>query len=206
LNHGSKLKYPQKFLGNTREVTLVGEAYFEVFHNPEKPFIVRTENLHIRAIGTSFNVFAYPDEYFVSATLVEGKVVVATKSENMEFKVVGTMIPGQHVNYYPHSGEISSTSGEIEKYISWKEGKLVFKRDSILQIAHRLSRWYNVDIEFADEESREFTYTATFIDEPLDHILDVLIEAAPIDYKKLPRQKLPDGSFSKQKIIISKRN
>ncbi|HET55384.1 MAG TPA: FecR family protein [Ignavibacteria bacterium] len=205
LNHGSKLRYPQKFVGNSREVSLIGEGYFKVHHQPENPFIVKTDNMQVRAVGTSFNVFAYPDEAFSSATLVDGKLIIDKKTNDNGFVTIGTMIPGQHVTYNKNTGLTSSTLGEIEKYISWREGKLVFKRDSIIQIAHRLSRWYNVDIEFADEEAKEFTYTATFTDEPLDHILDVLKDAAPIDYKKLPRQKLSDGSFSKQKIIITKR-
>lgn len=206
LNHGSKIKYPQKFTGNIREVLLSGEGYFKVAHDPEKPFIVRTTDLNIKALGTTFNVFAYPDEKVVATTLIEGKVVLEQKTKSQDIKSLGTMVPSQHVSYNKETGEIFSTKGEIEKYISWKEGKLIFKRDSIVLIAHRLSRWYSVDIEIKDDEVRDYTYTATFIDESLSHILDLLKDAAPIDYKRIPRKRLPDSTFTRQKIIIEKRN
>jgi transmembrane sensor len=206
LNHGSKIKYPQKFTGNIREVILSGEGYFMVAHDPEKPFIVRTSALNIKALGTTFNVFAYPDEKVVATTLIDGKVVLERETASQDNKSLGTMVPGQHVGYNKETGEILSTKGDVEKYISWKEGKLIFKRDSIVQIVHRLSRWYSVDIEIRDDEVRDYTYTATFIDESLLHILDLLKDAAPIDYRRIPSKRLPDGTFTKQKIIIKKRN
>ncbi|RIH64297.1 DUF4974 domain-containing protein [Mariniphaga sediminis] len=206
LNHGSKLKYPQKFTGNTREVILTGEGYFKISHNPEKPFIVKTKNLDIKALGTTFNVHAYPDENIVATTLIEGKVMLERKTYSQRKQTIGAMVPGQHVSYKPGTGEVFSSKGDIEKYISWKDGKLIFKRDSLVQIADRLSRWYSVDIEITDEAAKEFTYTATFVDEPLFHILALLKDAAPIDYRQIPRKQLPDGTFSKQKIIIEKRN
>jgi transmembrane sensor len=203
LNHGSKIKYPQKFTGNAREVFLTGEGYFDVAHNPDMPFIVRTKNLNIEALGTEFNVSAYPDENIVATTLVNGKVVLKKELANQENITLGAMVPEQHVSYNIQTGKISSSKGEIEKYICWKNGKLIFKRDSIITIAKRLSRWYNVDIEVSDTDVREYTYTATFVDESLDHILELLKKAAPINYIKIPSKQLPDGSFSRQKIIIT---
>ena len=79
LNFGSKLKYPQTFTGNTREVTLEGEGYFDVAHNPDKPFIVKTEKLNIKALGTAFNVLSYSDNHVIQTTLVKGKVVLEKK-------------------------------------------------------------------------------------------------------------------------------
>lgn len=204
LNHGSKIKYPQKFNSNTREVALSGEGYFKVTHNPEKPFIVRTQNLNVKALGTTFNVSAYPDEKIVATTLIEGNVVIE-RNEGEQIVSVRRMEPGQYVSYDIETGEVFSSKENIEKYISWKDDMLIFKRDSIAHIAKRLSRWYNVDIEIADEEAKEFTYTATFVDESLYYILDLLQDAAPITYKKLPREQLPDGTFLKQKIIINKK-
>ncbi len=205
LNHGSKLQYPRFFSEESRTVYLTGEAYFQVVHQPERPFIVKTRNWNVKALGTAFNVFAYSGEPVVSTTLVEGKVVVEKKGPDDQFETVGSMQPGQHVSYNPVSGEIFSTREDIEKYISWKDGKLVFKNESIVQIARRLSRWYNVDIDFADEAAKEYTYTATFMDETLWQILDLLKIATPIDWRKVPREKSPDGTFSRQRIIIEKK-
>ena len=205
LNFGSKLKYPQNFTGNTREVILLGEGYFDVAHNPEKPFIVKTGELNIKALGTKFNVLAYPGEGTISTTLVEGKVIVEQKEVNGNIKTIGAMEPGQHVNYNIKNKSVSSSKVSVERYIAWKDGKLVFENESIVEVTARLSRMFNVDFEIADNV-KDYSYTVTFIDEPLFQILDLMTIATPVRYKALPRKKLPDGTFSKQKIIIEKRN
>ena len=204
LNYGSKLKYPQNFNGNTRGVILLGEGYFNVVHNPEKPFIVKTGKLNIKALGTKFNVQAYPGEEFIATTLVEGKVLVDQTETNGNIKTIGAMEPGQHINFNINSEVVSCTKGSVEKYIAWKDGKIVFKNESLVQVTDRLSRMYNVDFEIADNV-KDYSYTVTFVDEPLFQILDLITIATPVIYKALPRKKLPDGTFSKQKIIIEKR-
>jgi ferric-dicitrate binding protein FerR (iron transport regulator) len=204
LNYGSKIKYPHFFSGNTREVTLIGEGYFEVAHNPEKPFIVKTRNLNIKALGTAFNILAYSNDDVIETTLVNGKVVLEQNKVDGKTKTIGAMEPGQHVSYNIKTGAISCTKGNIEKFVAWKDGKLVFKDALILDVVEKLSRMFNVDIEVADDIT-ENIYTVTFMDEPLFQILDLMTIATPIRYKTLPRKKLPDGTFSKQKIIIEKR-
>jgi len=205
LNYGSKLKYPQNFTGDTRGVILLGEGYFNIAHNPEKPFIVKTGKLNVKALGTKFNVQAYAGEKIIATTLVEGKVVVEQTEANGNIKTIGAMEPGQHVNYNIKSGTVSCTKGSVEKYIAWKDGKLVFENESIVEVTDRLSRMFNVDFEIADNV-KDYSYTVTFVDEPLFQILDLMTIATPVTYKALPRKKLPDGTFSKQKIIIEKRN
>jgi ferric-dicitrate binding protein FerR (iron transport regulator) len=185
---------------------LSGEAYFKVTHNPEKPFVVKTNGMNITALGTEFNVLVYPDENNIETTLVNGKVKIEKHTENGGLKNVGIMVPGQHVNYNKLTNEIWSETGNIERYISWKEGKLVFKDESIVKVTNKLSRWYNVEFEFADDELLEYPYTATFVDESLTQILDLLKLATPIDYKISLREKLPNGTFSKQKVTIWKRH
>ncbi len=202
LNHGSKIKYPQKFIGKTREVQLTGEGYFEVAHNPKKPFIVSANNLRAKAIGTSFNVMAYPDENLFEATLVEGKVILEQACKNGTIKQFAEMKPGQNISVDLKTNKLTSNFGDVEKYTSWKDGKLIFKNESISQIARRLSRWYNVEIEFSDDTVKDYTYTVTFVDETIYQILDLMVLATPIRYSLHPREKMPDGTFSKQKITI----
>lgn len=204
LNYGSKIKYPQFFSGGTRGVRLIGEGYFNVAHNPEQPFIVKAGKLNVKALGTAFNVLAYPDEEVVATTLVNGKVLLEQTGYNGETTTLGTMKPGQHVNYNIKTGAVSSSMGSTDKYIAWKDGKLVFEDASIAQVAEHLSRMFNVDIELAGN-IKDYIYTVTFIDEPLFQILDLMSIATPVSYKALPRKKLPDGTFSKQKIIICKK-
>jgi len=204
LNYGSKIKYAQNFEGKTREVTLTGEGFFNVAHNPLKPFVVKTKKINVRALGTVFNVQAYPEDDNVETTLVEGKVLLEKAMSNHETQNIGTLVPGQHANYSKISEKIISTQGDITKYIAWINGKLVFKNDSLTQVADKLSRIFNVDFVI-DKDAMDNTYTVTFVDEPLFQILDLITLATPVSYAALPREKLPDGTFSKQKIIIEKR-
>ncbi|HZH72294.1 MAG TPA: FecR domain-containing protein [Mariniphaga sp.] len=203
LNYGSKIKYPKNFTGNAREITLTGEGYFDVAHDPEKPFVVKTEKLNIKAIGTEFNVQAYPDNPIVSTTLVNGKVIIEETTDN-KAGLIGTMVPGQHIDYHTETGKINSNKGSVDKYIAWKNGKMIFDNTSISEVARELSRKYNVDI-IVEDGIKDLTYTVTFVDDPLFLILDLMTEITPIKYVRSQRKKLPDGTFSKQEIRIVKR-
>ena len=200
LNSGSKIKYPRIFSGDRREVILTGEAYFEVAHKPEKVFTVKTSELNITAFGTSFNVLAYSDSKFIETTLIEGKVGLM---ESASQKKMGMMVPGQHAKYNKKDGIIISSKGNIEKYISWMDGKIIFEDTPIEEVAARLSRMFNVDIIVSDA-IKNYDYTVTFIDEPLYQILDLMALATPIKYTIEKREKNPDGTYSKQRIIIDK--
>ncbi|SHE65556.1 FecR family protein [Mariniphaga anaerophila] len=204
LNCGSRLKYPQNFWGQTRGVTLSGEGYFEVAHNPDKPFVVTAGRVDIKALGTVFNVNAYPENNDIATTLVEGKVLVEEIMNSGRVETVSEMKPGQHVKFDKTTGEINSSLVKVDKYIAWKDGKLVFENEPIDGVAQRLSRMFNVDIQ-VDEGVEKFNYTVTFVDEPLFQILELLSVATPIKYEALPRIKNPDGTFSKQKILIDKK-
>lgn len=204
LNYGSKIKYPQFFTGNTRDVILSGEGFFKVSHNPEKPFIVKTGNLKIKAVGTTFNVLAYPDNNFIETTLLNGKVIVDKVMSNGKSQTLETMTPGQHINYSIQTEAISLSEGNTEKYVSWMDGKLIFDDASIVEVTNRLSRIFNVDFQLKDE-IKDYIYTVTFTDEHLFQILDLMTIATPVTYKTLPRKKLPDGTFSKQQILIEKK-
>jgi ferric-dicitrate binding protein FerR (iron transport regulator) len=204
LNYGSKIKYPQYFTGDTREITLSGEAYFDVAHNAEKPFIVKTGKLNIKALGTEFNVNAYPNDDIIATTLVEGKVIIEKILPDKKIEQIGAMIPDQHLTYHSKTSKISSNQINVENYIAWKEGKLVFDNTPILGVTEKLSRMFNVEFHVADDV-KDLTYTVTFADDPLFLILDLMTETTPITYKRIPRKKLDDGTFSKQIIKIERR-
>ena len=204
LNNGSRIKYPRNFNGKTRELTLSGEGYFNVAHNPKKPFIVKTRRLNIKALGTKFNVLAYPDNDQIATTLVEGKVVLEKSDGSGKVRTIGALLPGQHVDYNVNTDNFSISEGNVETYTAWKDGLLVFDNTGINDVAERLERMFNVDIEVADE-IKDYTYTVKLIDESLLQILDLLNRATPVKYKILPREKLPDGTYSKQKILLRKK-
>ncbi|WP_319592407.1 FecR domain-containing protein [uncultured Draconibacterium sp.] len=204
LNYGSRIKYPQNFLGETRGVTLIGEGYFDVAHNPDKPFVITSGRIHVNALGTVFNVNAYPENNAIATTLVEGKVVIEELNDNNDLNWIKELIPGQHLLYERRTGKLKSSIGDVEKYIAWIDGKLVFENEPIDVIAKKLSRMFNVQIK-VDEDVDKYKYTVTFVDESLFQILELLSVATPISYRILPRVKKSDGTFSKQIILIEKK-
>jgi len=202
LNHGSKLKYPSQFIGNIREVFLTGEGYFEVAHNAEKKFIVKTNKIQVTALGTSFNVQAYPKKTFVKTALVEGKVLVEKRvGDNNAIKIC-EMQPNQLMKFDLGKNSYSCQVTNVGKQILWKDGILVFDNDPIDEVADRLSRWFNVDFIISNPKARHYLYTAKFVDETLPQILELLEIATPISYKITSRKKLSDGSFTKRKVFI----
>jgi ferric-dicitrate binding protein FerR (iron transport regulator) len=198
LNHGSKLKYPYRFEGKNRKVFLTGEAYFEVAHNAKVPFIVGTNRLDVKATGTAFNVSAYPDDV-VETTLVEGKVILYERKNDREIKA---LTPGECLKFDAQKNSYSLETGNTLKYTSWKDGLLIFKNDNVEDIAKKLARWYNIEVKITNQKIIEYPFTATFSDETLPQVLELLSLATPVSYQLTLSKKLPDGSFSKQKVLI----
>ncbi len=202
LNHGSTLKYPQQFAESSREVTLKGEGFFEVVHNPQKPFVVNAERLRVKALGTTFNVLAYSGMSGIETTLVNGKVQLEKIIDGHQVSTIATMKPSQRLVYNRTTGKVTSMQGDIKKYIAWKDGFLIFEETPIVDVVNKLSRSYNVEFHL-DSMVEQYTYTVTLENEPLSQILDLMTIATPIRYNILPRTKNEDGSYSKQRIIIS---
>jgi len=201
LNSGSSIKYPDRFIGNNRTVILKGEAYFEVESDLKKPFIVETSSLSVKATGTKFNVSGYDSENDAEVTLVSGKVEVRTTDENKNVKSSKLNI-NQHLSFNKVNGATSISDEDTYKYISWKDGKLVFRNEPLSQVVKKISQVFNIDIEIKGKEIQNYSYRATFEDESLTEILKLLKISSPIDYVELKRDPLPDGSFPRKKIII----
>ena len=203
LNHGSHLGFPQRFTGKVRKVELRGEGYFQVAHNPKKPFIVQTEKLQVMALGTEFNVSAYPEDKAITTVLLKGKVQLRHVNAEGKIHPLLEMKPDQLSIFYKKQKKLICRTENTDKYISWKDGRLVFCNDPLNQIAKRLSRWYNVDIILKDPQLSQYTYTATFVDETLPQVLALMKLATPINYRIYPRVKQKDGSFSSLKVVIT---
>lgn len=230
LNSGSSLKFPEQFSNNRREVFLNGEAFFEVARDRVKPFYVNLGELSVKALGTSFNVTAYPDEKTYETTLITGKVNLVRTSGNNSEIVVCEMTPNQHsvfdreekkIALYeeeynvkeskknseqlkPLSAKSPELSGNYKdnKYTSWIKGKLVFRNDPMEDVIKRLGRWYNVDIVLKDSLLYDYCYTATFTDETLVQVLDLLTLSAPLRYSISEREPGVDNSYSKRLVTI----
>jgi len=202
LNSGSHFKFPAKFSGTSRDVYLEGEAYFEVAPG-RKPFIVQTAQMEVAAKGTSFNVLAYPDDDRIQITLLEGKVELYRIRPDSKPIFLMELKPDERATYLlSGNNEIIISSADAEECVSWKEGKLIFHNDPFEEIVRKLNRWYNTEIKLIDPELKSYRYTATFTDETLLQVLDLLKNSAPITYTYSHRSKNHDGTFSKRQIEI----
>ena len=150
LNAETELKYPVAFVGEGREVMLKGEAYFEVAKNVSRPFVVKTEQLDIKVLGTSFNMKSYPSET-QQVTLVQGKVEVRVGNYSRKLQ------PGEQLNYSSEGPEIRNV--DVKAYTAWKDRRFVFNDDLLEEVIHKLGRWYDVEFFLRDAEVRKIRFT-----------------------------------------------
>ncbi|MBN2482484.1 MAG: FecR domain-containing protein [Bacteroidales bacterium] len=204
LNSGSKLKYPGQF-ENVRKVFLEGEGYFEVESDTKHPFIVETRTLNIEATGTKFNVSAGENDSRIEITLLEGKIEVNKNDEAKATAFISDLQPNQHMTYDMLTGDFHLLNQNTDKYIAWKDGKLIFRNDQMIDVVKKIGQYYNVEIELRDNELMSYRYRATFENESFDEVMKLLKLSSPIDYVELERDTLPDGTFTKRKVIIFKK-
>jgi len=200
LNSNSSVKYNGNFNAD-RQVTLKGEAFFDVYKDKKRPFIVNTNEVIVRVLGTRFNIASYENEKNVEVVLEEGKLILNNREMNKSY----TMNPNDLVIYDKTLRDFSTEVVQPHKYLSWTEGKLVFRNDPLDVIARKLERWYNIDVEINGSLTDGLRLRATFIDEGLEEVLSLLKRSLPIDYKIENRDLKPDESYAKKKVIISLR-
>ncbi len=199
LNAGSRIKYPDRFDAAKREVTLSGEAYFDVKADEKHPFYVHTEGgLTIYVYGTRFNVNAYEEENHIETVLEEGKVNVITPAQ----EAVIRMQPGQALIYCKDDKAVKRKEADIYEKTAWKEGKLIFRNTPIEEVLKRLSRHFNVEIEFENLSGEPYNYRATFHHESLPQILNYLSRSAPLEWKIKEGVQQADNTFTRKQYIV----
>ena len=198
LNGGSSLKYPTVFAEKAREVQMSGEAYFEVHADKEHPFTVNTGTLKVTATGTAFNVSSLTKSKEETVTLIKGKVSVAND------KIVKQLLPGQQLSYEKGTAEMKITDIDPFQYISWKDGILAFRDDSLEVIFRRLEQTYNVRFILKDPSINKYTYRATFKDETLNDILNYRVMSIPITFRKAETGREENDSISITTIEVCK--
>lgn len=175
VNAMSKLRFPVVFSEQERRVFLEGEAYFEVAHEADRPFVVDVkEGKSVKVLGTHFNVNTYHGRLYT--TLAEGKVEVFAGSESSVLK------PGQIASVIRDEVKVRNT--DLKRDLAWKNGEFYFKDDNIVKIAHQLSLWYNLDIHVGTSVSTTKTYTGSIgRDVNLSEVLDLLTYATKLSFK-----------------------
>lgn len=197
LNAGSQLVYPAVFLKDTREVALVGEAFFDVVKNPQKPFIVKAADVSVQVLGTRFDISAYPEDKVIQTVLEEGKINLKYSGDGI-FKrdYVVEMVPNQMVEFDKISRAANSSTVDVSKFVSWKDGMLEFEKVNLYKALKQVERFYNIKILLEDQSigSYKLSGKLDLKDEP-EEVLNVIKLTVPIDW-----QRKSNGDF----IVIKK--
>ncbi len=149
LNAGSRLIYPSKFVDRTREVFLIGEAYFDVQKNERQPFVVKTSDVMVEVLGTKFNVTAYPEDFAVQTVLTEGSVEIKSAGAGRRDKGL-TLEPGNLAYFNKKTRETRTQRVNVDEYTLWTSGLFSFTNTDFNRITKKLERYYNIQFQFDD--------------------------------------------------------
>ncbi|GAB3662684.1 DUF4974 domain-containing protein [Echinicola sediminis] len=174
LNSASSLSFPTEFEPNKREVSLSGEAYFEVAHNPKSPFTVDANGTQVRVLGTHFNIKAYKNEEITKTTLLEGKVEVVHKGETKVLEPGFQAISGVGL-------EVSRVA--TREVIAWKEGYFMFQSTRLDEILRQLERWYNIKVDRKDQIPLRHFNASIDMNTKLSKVIEVLELSGGIDFE-----------------------
>jgi transmembrane sensor len=195
LNSGSSIEYQVPFSGN-RQVAITGEAWLDVAHDDQNPFEIKAGDSKVKVMGTKFNICAYPEDKYVEVVLEEGKVEFTASGllSGVELRPDERLVFARGImNIYPT---------HAAKYAAWKEGKLVFRGDPMAEVARRIERWYNVNVELVDKDLEKHTIRGTFQDDSLEEVFRYLSMTTPIRYRVMDRKILDDGTWERGKVLV----
>ncbi len=186
LNSGSTLKYPGRFTGRIRHVEISGEGYFEISENKRKPFVVSSQNVEIRVLGTEFNLCSYPGADYIKADLIEGALKIYLKDHEDQGIVLR---PNQQVTIKGNELHLSETVGF--DYYLWKDGIYSFEDERLGDILMRLQLYYDTEIIVEDPDILEVRYTGKFRQrDGLDEILKIIQKIHHFKIEKKTEERL----------------
>lgn len=182
LDAASSVTFPVAFNGKDRMVKITGEAYFEVAHNSAHPFKVMVKNQVVEDIGTHFNINAYDDETAIKTTLLEGAVKVFVPGAQSLAEQAGVLLsPGQQSVLKGEAFNI--TNADMEEVIAWKNGYFRFNNENIQSVMLKLSRWYNIDVQYAGAIPDVKFYATSARNRKISEVLTMLQETKGIHFK-----------------------
>lgn len=189
VNAGSSLRYPDRFSKNERAVELLnGQAFFDVQRDEKRPFKVRTKDLEIAVLGTSFDVKGYEEEAFAKVSVLSGKVNVVRQGSNLTDGV--QLEKGEQVILDIEKQSLKREAIVEEAIAAWKEQRLVFDDERILDVMNALKRRYNIEFVGKAEDWESETISIKLDNQPLDDVLEVLKYTLEFDYKKINDDKI----------------
>lgn len=177
LNSGSSLIYPTQFDGSIREVYLTGEAAFDVAHNKNKPFFVKTKECNVRVLGTVFNVSSYPEDATVQTALLQGKVRItyAKKGLLSNQEIQEDLTPGMIATINKDKKQIKVERKDVASILSWREGYFSFRSQSLNEILSKLSKYYKIEFIKGSDLNLDANYSGSFaLNENLNSLANTL--------------------------------
>ena len=207
LNAGSKITYNETYNEDDREVSLIGEACFDVKTNPEKPFVVKVGDISVKALGTTFNIKAYPEDQVITTTLVKGKVVIEGTDVNDE-KFSITMKPNENITYLTNlksvkeHQKITATPIKTDKkvefkmpekviiddnikpelFTSWKDDSWIIEKQLLGNLIKDFERRYDVEIKFGSDNISDYHFSGTIQRETIEQVMLILQRTIPLQY------------------------
>lgn len=215
LNADSRITYNENFQGQLREVALTGEAYFDVVRDETRPFIIHTSAIDVKVLGTAFNVRSYAEEKNTETSLIHGSVEITLLKSPDKRKII--LKPNDKLIVNNQEGKVIGEDDEDDGSSSnkpvltlgkinyrkkenmavetlWMDNKLAFDGETLEEMALKIERWYDVKLNFADDELKSDTYTATFEDKTLNEVMDALQASGGFRY-----------SINKKEVTLSAR-
>lgn len=182
LNAESKIILPNVFKADKREITLEGQAYFDVSHNPDRPFIINTDRAIVRVLGTSLDIRSYPEDGSVQVVVKEGKVSLKSNKDCVKEDAVLT---AGELGQLDLSNDRITTSkvDDMDLFLSWTEGYLKFRDASLAKVAEELERKYDIDIKFDQANLKNLRLTAELKSRTIQYNLDVISTSLDVGYK-----------------------
>ncbi len=194
INAKSKLSYPQKFKGSTREVILEGEAYFEVSHDKEKPFIIHTGDANIKVLGTSFNVNAYNENKEIEVLVKEGKVMLYSSDITSGDTNAVVLVAGEKGIFDKITHKVRKISESNINDLYWKTKTLIFSKTELSMVVETLQKFYGINIVFNNKDLYNCKLSATFINQPIDNIIDIIAKSFNLTFTKSGTTYIFDGN------------
>jgi transmembrane sensor len=205
LNAESSIEYNIPFGLKKRDVKLTGEAFFEVQKNEQKPFQVKSGKVTVTVLGTHFNYKAFSEDNAIEVVLAEGKVKLNTNGSETEKEFI--LKPGQRAVVDKMTDQTNIFSENVEKYIGWHEGKLIFDECPLREVARRLERWFGIEVEITDPQIGGYKISTTFENESLRQILIMLELASPIKAGIIPARVDKTRQIqTKERVVITGKN
>lgn len=181
LGPGSHLAAPERFDRNTRAVTLLGEGFFEIARDEDRPFLIRSGRAVTRVLGTSFGLRAYADDPEVRVVVKTGRL----RFRGTDERDSGAELTRGQIGRLDGSGEVTVDAvADIDAYLGWLNDKLIFKDTPLTRVAADLERWYDVEVTITDTAIAAFPLTATFDHQPLDEVLTVIERSLDVRYAR----------------------